>query len=140
MTTLSRGELVATLLTMCGELPALTRQEREFFKDCAHRIEEDGREIGRRMMACDTLEAMIDAWREKAEKAESELARLRQTVGEYERGYSDALRTLASAIHKFAPELSLELSGRWNVAKGEAEAALQEFLAALTPTPTGETK
>lgn len=63
-------------------------------------------------------------------------AALRQ---EEERGYgrgvregmSEAMRTLATALHKFAPDLSLELTGRWNVANGEAEAALQEFLTFL---------
>jgi F0F1-type ATP synthase membrane subunit b/b' len=71
-----------------------------------------------------------------AEKAEAELARIRK---ERDEARADAIRTLASAIHKFAPELSLELTGKWNVAKGEAEAALEDFLAFLrSPAPSGE--
>jgi hypothetical protein len=76
------------------------------------------------LAAIECKDAHIEVWRERAEKAGQARDAAR----------ADAIRTLASAIHKFAPELSLELTRRGNVAKGEAEAALEEFLTALSPS------
>ena len=55
----------------------------------------------------------------------------RERVKGLENAERNSLKVLASALHKIAPELTLELIDRWNVANGEAEAALEDFLKTL---------
>ena len=66
--------------------------------------------------SCDLL-AALDAERERVKGLEN--------------AERNSLKVLASALHKIAPELTLELIDRWNVANGEAEAALEDFLKTL---------
>lgn len=75
---------------------------------------------------------------EALEDAVIELANARDAAA------AKSITTLATAVHKFAPDLAFEIARRWKARSEREDAALDEFLAVMrnapAPSAGGETK